>query len=222
MERTKQLQIFVKYFNDFFNSKKITYKIFIIEQANDNKKFNRGRLLNIGFNIAKKEKYNLFIFHDVDLLPSEGLFKYYSNIYESPVHIANVWTSRYANNPKYFGGIVAFNADDYEKINGYPNTFWGWGGEDDELYLRVVDSKINIIKPSVKEGTIKDLENLNISQKMEILKKDQAKCQNKWELLDLHKKNWRKDGLNSIQYNIESTYSCGDNCVNILCGKNGY
>ena len=43
---------------------------------------------------------------------------------------------RYSNNPKYFGGIVSFNSTDMNAINGFPNTFWGWGGEDDEMQKR--------------------------------------------------------------------------------------
>lgn len=40
---------------------------------------------------------------------------------------------------RYFGGVVAFNRQDFEAINGFPNTFWGWGGEDDEMYSRIVE-----------------------------------------------------------------------------------
>lgn len=42
-------------------------------------------------------------------------------------------------NRRYFGGVVAFNQADFEAINGFPNTFWGWGGEDDEMYSRIVE-----------------------------------------------------------------------------------
>lgn len=42
-------------------------------------------------------------------------------------------------NRRYFGGVVAFNKADFEAINGFPNTFWGWGGEDDEMYSRIVE-----------------------------------------------------------------------------------
>ena len=36
----------------------------------------------------------------------------------------------------YFGGITSFSASQFRQINGFPNNFWGWGGEDDELYKR--------------------------------------------------------------------------------------
>lgn len=47
---------------------------------------------------------------------------------------------------RYFGGVVAFSREDFEKINGFPNTFWGWGGEDDEMYSRIVEvpSRYNV------------------------------------------------------------------------------
>ena len=35
-----------------------------------------------------------------------------------------------------FGGAGAFRKEDFEKINGFSNQFWGWGGEDDDLYRR--------------------------------------------------------------------------------------
>ena len=38
------------------DSKLLDYHIYIIEQSNDERKFNRGKLLNIGFDIAKKNK----------------------------------------------------------------------------------------------------------------------------------------------------------------------
>jgi hypothetical protein len=67
------------------------FKIFIIEQSDDGRKFNRGKLLNIGFDLAVKEGYDVFIFHDVDLIPSVELVPYYTDVPENPVHIARVW-----------------------------------------------------------------------------------------------------------------------------------
>ena len=37
----------------------------------------------------------------------------------------------------FFGGVTSFNTDDFLGANGYSNIFWGWGGEDDDMYARV-------------------------------------------------------------------------------------
>lgn len=45
--------------------------LIIVEQSQDNRKFNRGQLLNVGFRLAQKALPGLhsYITHDVDLLP---------------------------------------------------------------------------------------------------------------------------------------------------------
>lgn len=35
-----------------------------------------------------------------------------------------------------FGGAGSFTREHFELINGFSNKFWGWGGEDDDLYKR--------------------------------------------------------------------------------------
>ena len=136
-KRQQHLDIFVPEMASFLEASGVPFCIYIIEQSNDGRKFNRGKLLNIGFEIASKEGCQVFVLHDVDLLPSKELMPWYTRLpSEQPVHIARVW-SRYNDNLKYFGGIVAFSEDHYRKINGFPNNFWGWGGEDDEMFKRI-------------------------------------------------------------------------------------
>jgi hypothetical protein len=205
--RTKQLNKLVSYMSDYL--KGYEYKIFVIQQTEDNRKFNRGALLNIGFDMAKEQGYTNFIFHDVDLLPSQELKKYYINTPENkPFHIAAVW-NRYGANPKYFGGIVAFNDKMYKKINGYPNNFWGWGGEDDELYLRT-KKFYDILKPN--KGTITDLENLSLKEKLDYLRENSLKFNLKREALEKHSSTWNHNGLNSIEFEIRGEDECGDHC----------
>lgn len=210
--RTEQLKIFIKYINDFYKQyeKNISYKIFAINQNDDGNKFNRGKLLNIGFIIAEKLKYNLFIFHDVDLLPSIELLPYYAEPYKTVkwnknkgnvIHIANVW-NRYNKNPKYLGGITIFDKKTFESINGFPNNFWGWGGEDDELYNRMIEIKGNIIKVPQNKGTIIDLENMNFEQKNKVLKENNDKFMLKYEMLNQHKETWKSNGLSDLNYKV--------------------
>jgi hypothetical protein len=126
--RTKQLDKFTEYYSNSFTS---IYKIekpqiLIIEQSNDGRGFNRGALLNIGFELAKKSSPDVYIFHDVDLISAESLVPLYYMKTNYPIHIASLWKEKY-NFSTFFGGIVSFDEKSYEKINGFPNSLYGWG-----------------------------------------------------------------------------------------------
>jgi len=34
------------------------------------------------------------------------------------------------------GGVLAMKPHHYMKANGFSNSFWGWGGEDDDMERR--------------------------------------------------------------------------------------
>lgn len=123
-QRSKHLREFVPALTSFLLQAQVPFKIYIIEQSRDERKFNRGKLLNVGFDIAASEGYSIFVLHDVDLIPSIELLPLYTRLPAHPVHVARVW-NRYNENPSYFGGIVTFSKEQYEMINGYPNNFWG-------------------------------------------------------------------------------------------------
>ena len=180
-KRKQHLDIFVQQLPLFLNKSNKPYRIYIIEQSDDGRKFNRGKLLNIGYKIAKDEGNEVFIFHDVDLLPSENLLPYYTeNQGSNPIHIARVW-NRYNGNAKYFGGIVNFTSSQFETINGFPNNFWGWGGEDDEMYKRVKEQGYQPTVPT--SGEITDMEEMDLQAKLSFLKSNKLwKCMNKNEV----------------------------------------
>ena len=77
------------------------------------------------------------------------------------------------------GGVLSINREDFIKSNGYPNNFWGWGGEDDVLNSRLQLKNIDIDKPN--ESVI-DLEEMTFEEKNIILKQNQYKEMKKWEL----------------------------------------
>lgn len=120
--------------------------VYIINQNNSDK-FNRGLLLNIGYYIASRSsnKYKRYIFHDVDSYPDEKLIKYYSVELNKNIHFAS---NNYKYSfPEFLGGVIGFTEKDFINTNGFPNTFFGWGGEDDALYNRCVSAKIPIYRP---------------------------------------------------------------------------
>ena len=211
--RAKHLSQFIphmkKFLGNLVSTNKIAdYHIYIIEQSDDQRKFNRGKLLNIGFDYALKRsekhppRHNIFIFHDVDLLPQADLGDWYAKYPSQPIHIARVW-DRYNNNQKYFGGIVSFSEEDTKRINGYPNTFWGWGGEDDEMQKRLETTNITWSAPD--NGTIVDLEDMDLTTKLGFLKENKSwKCMVKWEALEEHEKTWKTNGLADLSYDIKN------------------
>ena len=151
----------------------------------------------------------------MDLLPSDALGPEYGKFPQRPLHIARVW-DRYSNNPKYFGGIVSFSAEDMVRINGYPNTFWGWGGEDDEMQSRCEKAGIKwdspdeaVVRKRASSGgrrgasveLIQDLEQMDLKEKLSFLRKNRSwKCMVKWEALEEHEKTWKINGLKHLSY----------------------
>ena len=44
----------------------------------------------------------------------------------------------------YVGGVTAISTEVFKRINGFSNTFYGWGGEDDDLSHRMKVHNISI------------------------------------------------------------------------------
>ena len=197
--RDKQLAMFIEYYHNYLPN----CDIYIIEQSDDNKKFNRGAVLNIGFKIAQKSPTNkIYIFHDVDLVSPPEIRKVYTHVSKYPIHIASLWKEKYTFK-QFLGGIISFDEKSYEKINGYPNKFFGWGGEDDAMYDRLVTNNISVynitLSPtSSTQLTIKEMTHQPTSEIEQLTNKNK-----KFNILnDLN--NWKKDGINSIKYKINN------------------
>ena len=185
--RAEHLRKFVPYMEEFLDDN--DFHVFVIEQSNDGRKFNRGKLLNVGFIIAKQKGYDYVIFHDVDLLPQEDLLGYYLMWPEKPIHIAYVWDKYEYEH--FFGGVTGFSNQDFIDVNGFPNNFWGWGGEDDELFKRVKKVGLNIWRP--REGTFEEMK--HGWEASEGMSKEEKKTHKR-----AHKKTWRKNGLRNLRF----------------------
>ena len=182
------------------------FDVYLIEQSRDNNKFNIGKLKNIGFQKAIESgiKYDFFIFTDADIIPDEQLAPYYFKPIEGISCLATRGT-RYQGSNCFMGSCIGIDARSYQQINGYPNNFWGWGGEDESLLIRCNINNINIFVPMV--GSIIDLETnlegqqITIGDKMNNLKKDKTKENTKIEKEILETKIWEINGLNQLDYN---------------------
>ncbi|TRY72620.1 hypothetical protein TCAL_03942 [Tigriopus californicus] len=165
--------------------------MFVVEQTSD-ESFNRAALMNIGYVEANKVgNFSCYVFHDVDIVPEDDR-NIYSCPADRPKHLAvavNKWKYRLIYD-KYFGGITALNKEQFEKINGFANSFYGWGGEDDELYNRVSNAGYEIFRYPAHIA------------RFSMLKHDPAvKGENVDRLMEKSKANKLKgDGLKTLRY----------------------
>jgi hypothetical protein len=191
-DRASHLKEFIPYITNALHSQSIDYKIVVIEQSPE-KLFNRGLLCNIGVDLYQTECDHICI-HDVDIIGENFDYSYES--------ITTHLSARFRdNNYKEFyerclGGVVLFPKQDFIKINGFSNEYWGWGAEDDDLRLRCDVMAVKVQRkqgrfyslphetiewedrPQKSPGFVENLQRLNKftqqnhNQQLEILKND--------------------------------------------------
>uniref|UniRef100_A0A1B6D717 Beta-1,4-N-acetylgalactosaminyltransferase n=1 Tax=Clastoptera arizonana TaxID=38151 RepID=A0A1B6D717_9HEMI len=187
--REVHLYIFLKNIHPMLQRQQIDYGIFIIEQAGEGP-FNRAMLMNIGFKEASQlRKFDCFIFHDVDLLPEDD-----RNLYtcpEQPRHMS-VAIDVFGYNLPYnnlFGGVSAMTKSQFEKVNGFSNLFWGWGGEDDDMSSRIRAAGLHISRyPN------------NIARYTMLRHRKEKANPKRYEKLYNSHKRMMFDGINSLEY----------------------
>lgn len=111
--------------------KNYEFKIFIIEQANS-LPFNKGLLLNAGF--IESEKFDYWAFNDVDYFPLDVDYSYQPGVTHLAYHVEE-YDWKLAHN-RFMGGVFLTDREGYMSINGFPNEYWGWGDEDNEIFDR--------------------------------------------------------------------------------------
>ncbi|MCI4387394.1 hypothetical protein PGIGA_G00073770 [Pangasianodon gigas] len=195
--RQSHLRTLLYHLHPFLQRQQIHYGIYIVHQSG-NSTFNRAKLLNVGVREAlKEEDWGCIFLHDVDLLP-ENDHNTYTCHPQYPTHLSVAMDKfRYRlPYPQYFGGVSALTPDQYLKMNGFPNQYWGWGGEDDDIATRVRLSGMKIVRPPVAVGHYKMIKH----------KGDKGNEQNprRFDLLKHTWLNWRSDGLNSLTYELLS------------------
>ena len=175
------------------------FRVFLIEQSR-NYTFNKGKLHNIGFKEASGYfPYTCFVFHDVDLIPENDNIHF--SCEQSPAHLT-VAIDKYKYKLYYntlFGGAVMFTRDHFEKINGFSNSFWLWGKEDDNLYDRVKRNKLKVNRQPLKIARYKAIKH---EAREDIKKKKKYKVDDNFYRRSL--RNMKKDGLNSLHYDVIS------------------
>ena len=187
-KRIDHLKKFIEWINKL-DKKQNKFDLYIIDQNNFDR-FNRGLLLNIGYYIAHKNySYDRYIFHDVDSYPTQELFDLYFKNLDDNIHFASPHLGYKYTFENFLGGVIGLTNDTFNKINGFPNTFFGWGGEDDALYNRLASNNIIIYRPT-KGKYILGEHNEPKEYEMNNVKYENI-------LSDLTK--WKENGLNQME-----------------------
>jgi len=149
--RFEHLKKFKKSIIDYLDSNSYENYVVIIVEQDDARLFNRGMLLNIGFEEAEKQGCDYVVFHDVDMFP---LYVNYSSN-SKPIHLTTNFVLDDEEKERtifdeYFGGVTMFPVDTFKKIDGYSNKYWGWGYEDDDLRFRCEEKNIPLKIKKIK------------------------------------------------------------------------
>jgi len=173
------------------------FKIIIIEQLND-KKFNRGKLLNIGYHLFKDcSKY--FFHHDIDILPNE---KTIDTLYTCENYdVLRIYNAHNSS----LGGIVKFTRESFEKINGFPNYIWGWGIEDRSFYYRCKTLELNMSNNFTNKNNFTFLKHDTNAYTLENIKKNISEEENNIFLNKINNnklKHILSSGLNNLTFEI--------------------
>lgn len=212
--RSGQLEKLLACFKDLCTTKHGALDIVIAEQIEPRIMFNKGRVLNHGYAWYKQRhgRPSHVVVHDVDMLPNDRVFQRYFNTYKvSPMINMNTASFRklYNGNCPIGGGVTGFASDVFEKINGFPNHFWGWGGEDNAVHRRVKSQHVPITWNDDPDASFENLETQREkgdAAKMKYLDSS-AKLKRSNEEIEKDivrdRHNFKRDGLKQVQ-------QCGD------------
>uniref|UniRef100_A0A4W4GGJ8 Beta-1,4-galactosyltransferase n=1 Tax=Electrophorus electricus TaxID=8005 RepID=A0A4W4GGJ8_ELEEL len=192
--REQHLKYWLYYLHPILQRQQLEYGVYVIEQDGEDT-FNRAKLLNVGYAEALNDyNYDCFVFSDVDIIPMDDRNTY--RCHDQPRHLA-VALDKFGFRLPYnqiFGGISAMSKDQYLKINGFPNNYWGWGGEDDDISNRLSIRGMSISRPNVLIGKCKMIHH----------ERDKLNPPNpqRFEKIAHTRETMDTDGINSLTYNV--------------------
>ena len=217
-DRPKQYEIFLFHSKIYFNEDKLdkylNLKLCFLEQAND-KPFNLGSLNNAGF-LINEDYLDYIVINNVDFLPMITDYSYSENPmllikygYDNLPIIPSKDPRLIVKAPKrenVFLGSILIPKNVFKKVNGYSNSYWGWGFEDTDMKKRLDTNKIKV---DYRDGFYQPLIHDNLGYDMNEEKKvvpskyhlnNQKTFNENWK----DHQNYLKDGINNFKYKVIS------------------
>jgi len=191
--------------------KGVDFTVYVIEQTDNLLAFRRAWLLNIGLQIATQHSAldDCIVTHDVDMQPTQAVDYTWC---DRPTLLCAQISCFGGGIPytTYAGGVVGATARHWNHVNGYTNTAYGWGGEDDDLYYRWRANQLDaghgagLRKPRPGKGVCAcDTENDHTPrQKNETAYREIGE---KLHRMERGSNEWKSDGLSNLKYHIDSS-----------------
>ena len=217
-DRKEQLNIFQFHSKIYFNEdkldKNLNLRICIMEQANE-KPFNLGSLNNAGY-LINEDYLDYVVINNVDFLPMIADFSYsdnpmllikhgYHNLPMLPSKNSK-WVVKAPKRENVFLGSVLIPKHIFKKVNGYSNSYWGWGFEDTDMKKRIDANDIEIkYRDGFYHPLIHDNLGYKMNEKEEVVPSDyhtnnQKSFNEKWK----DKNNYLEDGINNFKFEVKS------------------
>lgn len=175
------------------------FNLYIIEQ-NNNDLFNRGALLNIGFKESYDHHFDEATYINCNTDYRIPIDKLPDIFHHKPIGFIDIHGFPHAT----LGGFVIFDAKSYIACNGFPNTIYGWGGEDWGIWKRILICKIPVSRPpSLYNKWI--TENRYHPRDQSHNRRNSNKAKNIRSMNDI-----LSNGLNTLIYNIDN-YTVNNN-----------
>jgi xylosylprotein 4-beta-galactosyltransferase len=125
--------------------RRVQHQIFIINQV-DSAPFNRGALVNAAVATLRglsrsstkgpRRSFDYLAIHDFDRYPvwrnDTACMDAASNYYAFPSK-----NPRALNPSSFAGGVLVIPTALFRAVNGFSNSYWGWGEEDNDLFIRL-------------------------------------------------------------------------------------
>jgi hypothetical protein len=210
-DRYEILKHFLFHTHTLLQRQQLDYRIYVCEQAFD-KTFNKGIVMNGCFKeILKLEPDTpCFIMHDVDLLLIDDRNMYTCPTFPRHLSVAIDKFHFYLPYTTLVGGVlgktfeefsirdkssvffvVAMRREHYLLVNGYSTNYWGWGGEDDDMYERIVNKHLVLERPPAAIARYKMLKHTHQKlnpARMKVLKTAHIRIDS--------------DGVNNVKYEL--------------------
>lgn len=212
-DREEHLNIFIPYMFHFLKKHcSSDFNLFIINQ-HDSEPFNRGKLINVGYERVK-HMFDYMVIHDVDTLPLSSNYNYDKNV----IHLipkfyqdnSNGTLNTYKN---LVSGAVKITNDNFEKANGFSNNYWGWGEEDIDFSIRLKKAGLGMYHYKSSDNDLGEY--LCLSHNRNIVKHnyDMNKTLRINEETDIS--DYKSEGLNTLEYDLVSSVKLNDYTIKL-------